>query len=307
LGVDGGGTKTEAWLARFDHDGEPIVLGRGKAGSSNPRAVGMDIALTNLSAAVDAAWNDAGLQREAVDCAVLAISGAGHESVRQKIGVWGNARGLARQLRFEHDAEPVLAEGTPDGYGIALIVGTGSAAIGVNQEGEKQIVGGWGYHYGDEGSAYWIGRRALEAVARAADGRGSPTQLTAAFLKRLSVEDARAILGALEHTGNVRGAIAALAVTVEMTAKDGDGIAVAIVDEAAAELAHMVDTLVDQLALGRKFPLALAGGVACGSEMLRDRLLVELKGRSLNPSPLKTVLHPVAGCLRLAWRDLQNK
>jgi N-acetylglucosamine kinase len=307
LGVDGGGTKTEAWLARFENDGEPIVLGRGKAGSSNPRAVGMDTALANLGAAIDAAWQDAGLQREPVECAVLAISGAGHESVRQKIAAWANACGLARQLRFEHDAEPVLAEGTPEGHGIALIVGTGSAAIGVNHEGAKEVVGGWGYHYGDEGSAYWIGRRALEAIARAADGRGSPTQLTVAFLKRLGVDDARAVLGALEKTGNVRGAIAALADAVETAAKDGDAMAVTIVEEAATELAHMVGALADELALGREFPLALAGGVACGSEMLRNRLLVELKRRSLNPRPLKTVPHPVAGCVRLAWRILQNK
>jgi N-acetylglucosamine kinase-like BadF-type ATPase len=307
LGVDGGGTKTEAWLARFDSDGEPIVLGRGNAGSSNPRAVGLDAALTNLGASIDAAWSDAGLQREQVECVVLAISGAGHESVRQQIAAWAKARGLARQLRFEHDAEPVLAEGTPEGRGIALIVGTGSAAIGVSSDGEKQVVGGWGYHFGDEGSAYWIGRRALEAVARASDGRGSPTHLTAAVLERLGADDTRAILGALEKSGNVRGAIAALADAVDTAAKDGDAAAVAIVDEAVAELAHMVATLADRLALGREFPLALAGGVACGSEMLRDRLLGELNRRSLSPRPLRTVPHPVAGCLRLAWQDVPKK
>jgi N-acetylglucosamine kinase-like BadF-type ATPase len=267
----------------------------------------LDAALTNLGASIDAAWSDAGLQREQVECVVLAISGAGHESVRQQIAAWAKARGLARQLRLEHDAEPVLAEGTPEGRGIALIVGTGSAAIGVSSDGEKQVVGGWGYHFGDEGSAYWIGRRALEAVARASDGRGSPTHLTAAVLERLGADDTRAILGALEKSGNVRGAIAALADAVDTAAKDGDAAAVAIVDEAVAELAHMVATLADRLALGREFPLALAGGVACGSEMLRDRLLGELNRRSLSPRPLRTVPHPVAGCLRLAWQDVPKK
>jgi N-acetylglucosamine kinase-like BadF-type ATPase len=166
VGVDGGGTKTEAWVARIINDHEPSVIGRGLAGSSNPRAVGMEMALANLAEAVAAARADAGLGQASVRLAVLAMSGAGHATVREQIGAWALARGMAEEIRFEHDAEPVLAEGTPHCQGIALIVGTGSAAIGADASGTKHVVGGWGYHYGDEGSAYWIGRQALIEVTR---------------------------------------------------------------------------------------------------------------------------------------------
>jgi N-acetylglucosamine kinase-like BadF-type ATPase len=304
LGVDGGGTKTEAWLARLESTGEPIVLGRGRSGSSNPRAVGMEAALVHLGQAIDSAWAEAKLEPSAVDGAVLAMSGAGHVAVQEQVTAWANERGLAHQLWLKHDAEPVLAQGTPDGWGIALIVGTGSAAIGSDRDQVRKIVGGWGYHYGDEGSAYWIGRRALEAVARASDGRGSPTQLTEAICNRLQVDSPRAALEALEKTGNVRGAIASLADAVEAVARSGDDIAQAIVAEAADELATMVVTLAKQLALGPGFPLALAGGVVCGSELLRERLLDDLTDRSLNPNPVTVVPHPVAGCLKLAGQLL---
>jgi N-acetylglucosamine kinase-like BadF-type ATPase len=300
LGVDGGGTKTEAWLAHLGATAEPIILGRGKAGSSNPRAVGMEPALANLGAAIDAAWADAKLAPTQVDCAVLAMSGAGHLAVQERIAEWANRRELAKQVWFKHDAEPVLAEGTPEGWGVALIVGTGSAAIGCGSDRQRRVVGGWGYHYGDEGSAYWIGRRALETVARAADGRGPVTQLTAAILDRLQVDEPRSALSALEKTGNVRGAIASLADLVEATARGGDASAAAIVDEAAEELATMIATLANQLSFDQEFPLALAGGVICGSELLRDRLEAALKQCSLNPNPIKLVPHPVAGCLRIA-------
>ena len=161
------------------------------------------------------------------------MSGAGHATVREQIGAWALQRGMAEEIRFEHDAEPVLAEGTPAGQGIALIVGTGSAAIGADASGTKHVVGGWGYHYGDEGSAYWIGRRALVAVARSADGRSGPTALVEALTTKLGVADARAILGALEQTGNVRGAIARLAVEVEQAARAGDATALSIVKRGA--------------------------------------------------------------------------
>jgi N-acetylglucosamine kinase-like BadF-type ATPase len=266
----------------------------------------MDTALANLGAAIDAAWADARITAGPVRIAVLAMSGAGHVSVQQQIRAWADERGLAGSVHFKHDAEPVLAEGTPEGWGIALIVGTGSAAIGCGTDHEQKVVGGWGYHFGDEGSAYWIGRRALEAVARAADGRGASTQLTPAMLARLQVDEPRAMLGALESAGNVRGAIAGLADIVEEAARSGDATALRIVESAADELAAMIKALAEQLSLGSEFPLALAGGVICGSELLRDRLIAELSNRSIHPQPVSMVPNPVAGCLRIAGQLLDR-
>jgi N-acetylglucosamine kinase-like BadF-type ATPase len=304
LGVDGGGTKTEAWLAHLNESGEPVVIGRSRSGSSNPRAVGMDAALEHLDQAVDWAWTDAGYRERPVDVAVLAMSGVGHISAQEKVRVWAEARKLTHQLLLKHDADPVLAEGTPAGWGVALIVGTGSAAIGRDATGNQKVVGGWGYHYGDEGSAYWIGRCALEALARAADGRGQPTKLSAAILARLQADEPRSALPALEATGNVRGAIASLAEAVEATAQAGDAIASRIVDDAAHELASMVEVLRRELDFGSDFPLALAGGVVCGSSLLRERLLTKLSELSLHPEPVRIVPQPVAGCLKIAMQSL---
>ena len=50
--------------------------------------------------------------------------------------------------------------------------GTGSIVYGRNASGLAARAGGWGHMIGDEGSGYWIGREALAAVVRAADGRG---------------------------------------------------------------------------------------------------------------------------------------
>jgi N-acetylglucosamine kinase-like BadF-type ATPase len=304
IGVDGGGTKTDVWLAQLTGSAPPTILGRGLAASSNPRAVGMETALANLGEAINLAWADAKLTKHSVRVAVLAMSGAGHAAVREEIGAWARAQGIADEIRFEHDAEPVLAEGTPAGQGIALIVGTGSAAIGADIHGKKHVVGGWGYHYGDEGSAYWIGREALVEVARSADGRSAPTMLVSLLMTKLEVDEPRSMLGALEKTGNVRGAIARLAVVVERAARDGDVSALRIVREGARELALMTATLATRLELGPKFPLALAGGVICGSDLLYNELLAALAQRDIHPDPVKRVPNPVAGCLRLAQRYL---
>src|SRR5262249_7281093 len=63
--------------------------------------------------------------------------------------------------------------------GVVLIGGTGSVAYGRNAAGCAARAGGWGYLAGDEGSAYWIGRESLTAVALALDGRGPAAAVTA--------------------------------------------------------------------------------------------------------------------------------
>jgi glucosamine kinase len=53
--------------------------------------------------------------------------------------------------------------------GILLIAGTGSIVIGRSREGSMFRVGGWGPHFGDDGSGFWIGREAVRAALRAVD------------------------------------------------------------------------------------------------------------------------------------------
>src|ERR1700733_7704143 len=79
--------------------------------------------------------------------------------------------------------------GAGDAPGIVVIAGTGSIAYGRNAGGEAARAGGWGHMIGDEGSGYWIGREALAAVMRGADGRGPETGLTAEILAHFDVED----------------------------------------------------------------------------------------------------------------------
>ena len=80
-----------------------------------------------------------------------------------------------------------LVAGVGDEPGVVIVAGTGSIAYGRNARGEAARAGGWGYVLGDEGSGYWIGRLALRAVVRQADGRGAATALTPRMLAHFGV------------------------------------------------------------------------------------------------------------------------
>ncbi|MEM8946588.1 MAG: BadF/BadG/BcrA/BcrD ATPase family protein [Planctomycetota bacterium] len=306
LGVDGGGTKTLARVAQLAGDGHLKLLGEGTAGSSNQVALGVDAAFDNLRQSIDQACSNAGVLRESIAASVVALAGSGTESAQRKILGFAAKQLKLAHTRVAHDGEAALAAGTPAGWGVALIVGTGAVAFGMNQSGSTAIVGGWGYWFGDEGSAYWIGLTALRAVAQADDGRACETKLTPAILQDLEVESARELLNALRKRGDVRLGIANLAPLVCDQAESGDEVAVSLLDTAAQHWARHVGCVAQQLDMALQVPLAIAGGVLCGSEYARAKLAQRLASTELAVESLELVQAPVDGCLKLAARGLVN-
>ncbi len=185
LGVDGGGSKTMALVATLDESGQMSVCGRGRGGPSNLRLSGKEQSLNSLDQAIDEALADAGIPGRCLDYAVLALAGSTSPDVQLEVTNWADKRNLSFNLEIVHDALPVLAHGTADGWGIALIVGTGSVAVGVDQHGKSVTKGGWGHWFGDKGSGYYLGDMALAAVAEASDEIGPQTMLSELVLERL--------------------------------------------------------------------------------------------------------------------------
>ena len=303
IGVDGGGTKTVAWLARVHPERESEILGRGTAGSSNLHAVGWDQALANLHQAIRSAWSDAIQDFRAVEVAAFALAGAGQANAQAQIQEWVRQQGIALNARVMHDARAVLLAGSPLGWGVALVAGTGAVAFAEDAEGKQAIAGGWGYWFGDEGSAFWLGQTALRAATQAVDGRGPVTRLTPAILERLEISDPREILPALSRAGDVRQGIAALADLVSSAAAQHDQVSRQIVDESVVHLVGLIHTAANMLSLGNGFPLVLAGGVICGSSLILERLKQELSNNGIDPSSLQVTREPVLGCLRWARRE----
>jgi N-acetylglucosamine kinase-like BadF-type ATPase len=306
LGIDGGGTKTVAWLAPLA--GEPAAGtrgasappgGRGTAGPGNPRAVGFDAAQANIDAAIDAAFADAKRQRQAVAAACFGLAGCGRADEQERMTAWAESRGIAYMLKVTTDAEPILAAASPDNWGIALICGTGSLAWGRNQQGQTARCGGWGYLIGDDGSAYAIALAGLRAAVRAADGRGPPTALLSHFLVQFGVSEPAELVGKVYVPEMTVERIASLAMTVFKSARS-DAVAEKILAGAAKELAKMTAALVGRLQLPpRGFPLALAGSVLLNQPAFCRQVRSEIAMRGCQPSEI-AVAEPVVGAVKLA-------
>ena len=305
IGIDGGASHTAAVLADA-RTGEP--LGRGEAGPSNIQAVGVESALRELDAAVAEAFRAADLPRAKVGAAALGLAGVDLNEGLDIIRGWSDRVQLAERLSVANDATLLFAAGTPDGWGLAIIAGTGSIAFTLDAHGRDARAGGWGYLLGDEGSAFRVGLLGLRAACRAADAIGEPTTLLPVLLKELGSTDARDFIPAVYRGKWDKAAIAGLAPAVLNAAAAGDPVATAIFELEARELARTAAGAVAAGGLPHDgIPLALTGGMVIENTLFRNRLLHDLRAFGVTPGPVGLVDDPVVGAVVLARKLLKNR
>ena len=159
------------------------------------------------------------------------------------------------------DATIALDDAFGDGAGVLLVAGTGSSAFARAPDGRIERCGGWGPNIGDEGSAAWLGRRALSVVTASHDGREPETALNGALLTALELESLEEIIPwAAEATPAI---LATLAPVVMQVAATGDLRANALISLCVEELMLHIRTLARRCFVDERaaVPVALAGGL----------------------------------------------
>ncbi len=298
IGVDAGGSKTTAWIAKVD-DSSSEPLGVGEAGPGNPRAVGFKAAQQEIRLAISRAFENAAFVRSTVESLCLSAAGAGRSAEQAQLREWAESLQLANRIVVTGDAEPILAAASPESTGIALICGTGSLAWGRNAAGCIDRTGGWGPLFGDEGSAYLIALSGLRAAARAGDGRGPETALLDAFQQRLDAATPSALIERVYGAALTRKQIAAC-VDVVFAAAKSDDVASRIISVAAIDLADMVSALAVKLSLPpMEFSLALAGGVLMHQPEFRSSVV---RSAGVDSQQIVLVPEPVVGAISIARR-----
>jgi glucosamine kinase len=298
--VDAGGTKTAAWLVDPSENGGDQVIGRGRAAAGNPLSVGIAESTCAIADAVSRAFLSAGVEVGCASRALLSIAGAANEHLRGQYVDWARAGRFADRVAIVSDVLPVLAAGTPNCCGVALISGTGSVAFGRSKDGKTYLRGGWGYLLGDEGSGYALGRAALKHTLLALESAAARPALVEAVMSTLGVSKVLELTRAVYGSAHPRVAIAALAPVVISLADGEDAQAQAIIDEAAENLAGLVARTVQAIEpIDPPVSLAAAGGVLLGSRRLQQQLDIALRRHGLE-CDVNLVEEPLTGCVRLA-------
>lgn len=234
VGIDGGGTKTRIRIE--DAQGKQLAETVGGPGNIN---LYPEQAWQNINQALQAALLACGQQHIAVEQLNVAAGLAGCELE--------NARQAFRHLLpsfkcFELTSDSYIAcLGAHAGNdGAIAIIGTGSVALKISHNTITKV-GGWGFPYGDEGSAAWLGWRTLQAALQVYDKRlALNSSLIQTVIEQYGVTG-EAICGWIRTVTSAD--FAKLAPVVYEHAQAGDTFADNLLQEAAQHITNLIDTL----------------------------------------------------------------
>jgi glucosamine kinase len=286
LGLDGGGSKTAHAYA--NREGE--VVGPFYAPGINPfDQPEWESGLSSLLGAHPAP----GL----LSHATLGLPGYGESPTVSARQLELSSELLPCPLSVMNDVEAAFVGAFAGGPGALLLAGTGSMAWAGN--GQRQVrSGGWGDGFGDEGSAYWIGRQALSLASQGLDGRWPDAEFAEGLLTPLfgKVPEQAQLLDWYFGLTHTRSGVAALARAVDALAEAQQTTALRLLGEAADQLARHVQAA--RKLLGEpELPWSYAGSVL-SSRTILSRLVSTLGGAPLTPR-----LPPLGGALFHAARQ----
>jgi N-acetylglucosamine kinase-like BadF-type ATPase len=297
LGIDGGGTRTRAFVC----DESGAMAAAGESGTTNPHHAGAEEISRRLAEAVALACARLHIRPAAIASAFLGVAGVTDEAGREHLRQLAGRSGLAHaRLGVDHDIRIALAGGLEGRPGIALVVGTGSSCYGRRADGQTWQTGGWEALVSDEGSGYFLGREALTAAVRMADGRAGETRLRGRVFTWLGINDVAEILRRLGQPPMTKPEVAQLARLVVELAETGDDAARGILERGAVLLAELVATNHRRLPTGPNPEVVVTGGLGTAEGVYR-RLIYAAIQRELPEARVgPPALAPAVGAALLA-------
>jgi len=166
--------------------------------------------------------------------------------------------------------------------GVVIAAGTGITALAVGKNRSMiHSLAGDGFLIGDEASAFWIGKMALNSALRARDCRGGNQELLDVACKHFGAEPYQ-----LTHTVHQLErpvhAIAEFAKIVNELAGSGNSAASEILNSAADEIVLIATTAKRECGGGSDFQVALIGGVLAPENLVAKLVVEKLKVHDLS-------------------------
>lgn len=258
VGIDGGGSKTR--FACFDEAG--VLLNEHVAGGSYYRQLGADAVEELLIDGIKTVTNGA-----CGECAAVSFGMPGFGEAPEE------DEGFASRLRERLAPTPLFVANDvamafhgafAGGSGIMLVAGTGSMAWGRDENGAERRCGGWSEYFGDEGSGYWVGQKAIGLFSKESDGRKPKTPFYRLFRSYLNCTDEESdlsLVSRMEALFESRAQVANVHRVLLEAAEQGDAQAHEIYAQAAQELASIVLAMKQSMVFGGTVPVSYVGGM----------------------------------------------
>ncbi len=263
--IDGGGTASRLVV----RDNSRTVF-TSTGGSTSIYSVGKEKAVENVFSLLSSFPGK-------IESLCLGSAGLGREKERIFFTEKLREKFPGMKLYVTDDSETLLVGGTGSFIATAVIAGTGSICMARLNASTLKRKGGWGWRLGDEGSAWDIARKGVIQGLRAYEHRGMPTVLTERMCSFFNYSSPNDAIYDWNSSTSTKERLASFAVEVHKAAKEGDGVASAILRGAADDLADLVSTMLYENEILLAHPILFAGSVLEKNEIVREHLLKELR------------------------------
>jgi N-acetylglucosamine kinase-like BadF-type ATPase len=296
LGADLGGTKTRVMIA----DSHGKLAGFGESGPGNHESIGYEGFKKNLNLATTLALEKAGLNPQSISAAGFGIAGYDWPIEFQPTMDIIDTLGLNCPVGLVNDSELGVYSGSPRGWGVAVVSGTGCNCRGWDESRTKfgRVTGG-GLEFGEFGGASEMMFMAGRAVAYEWTGRGPATALTAALIEKFGVKNLHDLLqGFICHQFGLDAADVPLVFKV---AAQGDRVMLDLIRWTGRELGEMANTVIRQLQFEEvDFDLVQIGSMFDGSPLLDQEMQKVVQTIAPRVHFIRTKAPPVMGAVILA-------
>lgn len=294
IGIDSGGTKCELLISDLNNK---ILFNKSFKGVHYSVA-GVRTYVNSISGFIKKSMVTAGLNLRNCISIGFGIAGAREENDRIKLKI-----AFQKKLRFGNilittDAMTALYGAFEGEEGIILISGTGSVLYGYSNR--KLIrVGGWGRIIGDEGSGYWIGKRALNLVMKEYDNaKAKKSLLSKKLFETFGIDKTNVN----EKIFNQNFEIQKIAPIVITSAVKKCNISKQIIDEAVQGLIEHIRIFQKVSRRKKMIRIAFIGSIIENKNILSDKLKNEIKKLD-NIEVVKKKHNPAFGAVLLAMKD----
>ena len=300
LGADVGSTKTHVAIA--DETGR--VLGLGEGGAGNPDNVGYEGLSRTLQSVTQSALEQASMTIEQISGAGFGVAGFDYPSQKVPTLQAIDVLGLRAPLEAVNDALIGLIAGANDGWGVAVVSGTGCNCWGWDRDRRQGQVTGGGWQMGEYAGSIELAYRAVQLVAYEWTQRGPATKLTPTLMRYLGATNVIDMLHGLA-SGRLEIDAAAAPLIFEVAAQ-GDAVAIDLIHWAGRELGELAKAVIRQLHFeALEFDVVLLGSMFNGGPTLIDPLRESIAELAPCARLVRLQTLPVVGAVLLGMEQAQ--
>ena len=299
IGIDGGGSRTR--LQCFDMSGMPVS--ETTAGTTDFHQIGASGVAGVLSRAFDRLGVDPGDSLVGFGMPAFGENKSEDEMAADEI----RKSFPGTRISFENDVYCAWAGAMAFSPGVTVVCGTGAMSVGCGSDGRLVRCGGWDIFFSDEGSGYWLGKKALEIFTKQADRRLPRGALYDLMRERLKIQDDMEINSIVRSEYAVsRERTASLQMVLFEAQRQGDETAKQAYEQAIREVALIALGAVRQLDFeDETVDVSYIGGLFKEKELFLDPFVTEIN-KHFKANVFAPKLSPCQGALLFALNRFEK-